>query len=661
MRHFAIAVARVAVTSGRMHDRLKRVLLLVAFTLFWCLVSSVADSTIGHAQLVAITSPKHAFSSGKVEGGDPLDTNVAVSSTHVCITTRAGFKCFTKSGDPVSPGMASCDTNAHPIRPVPFAAAAHLAETFFSQSCQYVPPNSPKDGRIVFGSSYKRFFMVFQSRVGPHTSPNLLIAVSKSEDPRDGWWTYIDPVGGNDNSLDYQFLGVNSAILVVSNKMKLMDADNKWLRQWTDHTIYSAADLASGNASYAKKIWPPYNKDAVCEGCAEDPPFGPYSPSNPPPEKTLDAREFKAAACVHESPTTDFFWIHRDDDSHATIFGRRGNKTTSRVITLGAVWPIVNGQQKDSNPGDGDPAPGILFGRGAGDNYQNCVVRNNKLVAVANVGYKWANNPAGDVASNAIRLVRVDLSNFFGPTTPPVEIDRVFGKSSPNDPIDQIFDYGMPAVATNALGDIVVGTVRTRETIYPEQRASVWLAGDSDIRPSISIRTGLDMSPDGEHHMAGAAADPTTNAVYLAQEYPVSGNRRVQVTKMLGTNLPDVIPISISVPLTMVRGTTYSGSLTIMNQGDGAMPAFESTVRLSADDVINFLDLDLDTSWSRGLAPGETTVVPISIAIPRTSAAGSYYVGAQVGSNGGSVEHSEINNANPFLKSGRGNVAVTVQ
>ena len=640
---------------------MKKVLSLVAFTLFWSLVSSVSDSTIGRAQVLAITSPKHAFSSGKVVGGNPLDTNVAVSSTHVCITTRAGFKCFTKYGDPVSPGMASCDTNANPIRPVPFAADAHLAQTFFSRSCQYVPPSSVKDGRIVFGSSSKRFFMVFQNRVGPHTSPNLLIAVSKSQDPRDGWWTYIDEVGGNDNSLDYQFLGVNSSILVVSNKMKLMDADNAPIQQWTDHTMYSAADLASGNASYVKKIWPPYNRDAVCDGCAEEPPFAPFSPSNPPPEKTDDAPEFKAAACVHESPTTDFFWIHRDDDSHATIFGRRGGRTTSRVITLRAVLPIVNGQQKDSTPGDGNPAPGILFGRGAGDNYQNCVVRNNKLVAVANVGYKWANNPAGDVASNAIRLVRVNLSNFFGPTTPPVEIDRVFGKSSPNDSIDQIFDYGMPAVATNALGDIVVGTVRTRETIYPEQRASVRLAGDSDIRPSVSIRTGLDMSADGQHHMAGASADPTTNAVYLAQEYPVSGSRRVQVTKMLGTNLPDVIPISISVPLTMVRGTTYSGSLTIMNQGDGAMPAFESTVRLSADAVINFLDLELDTSWHRGLAPGETAVVPISIAIPRTSAAGRYYVGAQVDSNGGAVEHSEINNANPFLKSGRGNVAVTVQ
>jgi hypothetical protein len=181
---------------------MKGALLLAAFTLLWCLMSSVADSTIALAQLVPVTAPKWSFSSGAVVGGNPLDTNVAVSNTHVCITTRAGFKCFTKDGTVVSPGMASCDSSGNSIRPVPFAADAHLAQTFFTLSCRYVPPNSVKDGRIVFGSAHKRFFMVFQNRVGPQTIPKLLIAVSKSEDPRDGWWTYIDQVGDSDNSLD---------------------------------------------------------------------------------------------------------------------------------------------------------------------------------------------------------------------------------------------------------------------------------------------------------------------------------------------------------------------------------------------------------------------------------------------------------------------------
>jgi hypothetical protein len=77
---------------------MKGALSLVAFTLLWCLMSSVADSTIALAQLVPLTASKWAFDSGSIVGGNPADTNVAASSTHVCITTRAGFKCFTKSG-----------------------------------------------------------------------------------------------------------------------------------------------------------------------------------------------------------------------------------------------------------------------------------------------------------------------------------------------------------------------------------------------------------------------------------------------------------------------------------------------------------------------------------------------------------------------------------
>ena len=645
---------------------MKRALSLVACTLL-CLVSSVADTPAAFAQLASTPDPKWEFDSGAIEGAKPADTNVAVSSTHVCITTRAGFKCFTKSGAVVSPGTASCDASGNLIRPVPLAAAAHLAREFFSKTCKYVPPDtddgSTKDGRIVFGSSYKRFFMVFQNREDRYLPARLLIAVSRSEDPRDGWWTYIDEVGGNNNSLDYQFLGVNSSVLVVANKMKLMDLGNTMVQQWTDHTIYGVAELAEGRA-YVKKIWPPYNHDNTACGdeCAEQPPFGFYTPSNPPPEKSADAPEFLATACVHESPTDDFFWIQRDSNSRATVFGRRNGRVTKWPVLLQPAFNPVNARQKNTNIDAVNPAPPIRFTNGAGAHYQNCVVRNNKLVAVANIGQKWADNPAGDVVTNAIRLIRLDVSNFFAtPKSVFVEVDRIFGKSAPDDPIDEIFDYGWPAVATNAVGDIVVGSVRTRKTIFPEQRATVRLEGDSDIRPSVSLRTGLDMA-DGHYHMAGAAADPTTNAVYLAQEYPLSGGRRVHITKMLGTNRPDVIPLSVTVASsTLVRGAAYSVWLTIMNQGDAAMPAFKAKLHLSTDDTITVLDLGLDSFWIRGLARGETAVVPVSIAVPMTSVAGRYYIGARVDIENNALEHSEQNNANPFLRAGRGNTAVTVQ
>jgi hypothetical protein len=43
----------------------------------------------------------------------------------------------------------------------------------------------------VFDHYRKRFFMAFQTR---EQHPHLLIAVSKSEDPSNGRWTYSDDV-----------------------------------------------------------------------------------------------------------------------------------------------------------------------------------------------------------------------------------------------------------------------------------------------------------------------------------------------------------------------------------------------------------------------------------------------------------------------------------
>ena len=157
------------------------------------------DALVAQLSISPITQPRWSFDSGSIVGANPADTNVAVSSTHVCITTRAGFKCFTKSGKAVSPGMAKCDTNGNPISPTPFAAGPQRAYKFFSQSCTYVEADtftgSTKDGRIVFGSTYKRFFMVFQNRKAAYNPARLLIAVSRTEDPRDGWWTYVDEDG----------------------------------------------------------------------------------------------------------------------------------------------------------------------------------------------------------------------------------------------------------------------------------------------------------------------------------------------------------------------------------------------------------------------------------------------------------------------------------
>ena len=61
--------------------------------------------------------------------------------------------------------------------------------------------------------------------------------------------------------------------------------------------MYSAADLASGNGVNRGEWW---NTNAQ-----------------------------SAVPCVHDSPCTDAFWVHRDDGTHASVWAvRNGNVST---------------------------------------------------------------------------------------------------------------------------------------------------------------------------------------------------------------------------------------------------------------------------------------------------------------------------------------------
>jgi hypothetical protein len=83
-------------------------------------------------------------------------------------------------------------------------------------------------------------------------------------------------------------------------------------------------------------------------------------------------------------------------------------------------------------------------------------------VFVPNDGHTWSGQ---STPNNAVRLVRLNVSKFYDASPSLiVEIDRIFGCASAGDPPTAIFDYGWPAVAANANGDIVVGSVRSNLT-----------------------------------------------------------------------------------------------------------------------------------------------------------------------------------------------------
>jgi len=440
-------------------------------------------------------------------GGDPADTNVAVSSTHVCVTARAAFAGYTKAGAIVSLGAG--------FQARPYTAVEFFTESFKQSNLNYtIAPTPPtgtptKDGRVVFDQIRKRFFMAFQSE---EEHPHLLIAVSKSEDPSDGWWTYFDDVleAGVATGQDYMSLGISADYFLISNRMALMtgtypnppDPNHPWtgVSPITRHFMYSATELAAGNQSYKRIEW-----------------------SNPA------ARG--AAACVNNdnSNTTDAFWVTRDDATHATVWGVRNGAVpaTSHQVAI---------QTSSGPPGNAPQLGGgtVDYGHIIFWQPQNVEYRDGRIVFVSNDGHTWEGQSTPNCA---IRLVRLNVSKFFDPSpSVTVEIDRILGGASVSDPVGQPFDYGWPAVSTNSYGDIVIGSVRSNATIYPELRASVWFHTESDM--SSSLLVAASSSPLTEYHMAGACADPSSDGVYIAQAYgsgsASSPDWRIRVAKILG-------------------------------------------------------------------------------------------------------------------------------
>ena len=412
-------------------------------------------------------------------GGSPADANVAASSTHVCVTARAAFACYTKQGTPVTLGPG-------------FSARPYTAKEFFEKSGISTitsvsgDTNYTKDARVIFSRFWKRFFLVVQAR---EATARQLIAVSKSENPEDGWWTYADVVGtASEPAFDWQTIGINSSHLLVSSWM--VSAWSGGSGTGTRHLMYTASDLVAGKP-YTRSEWRHVNANS-------------------------------AAPCIHESDTTDAFWVHRDDDTHATVWAVRNGNVTNKQVTIQSSSPAVNGTALGGT---------IVSYTNIGRAPQSAEFRNGKIVFVSNDGHTWEGQSK---PNNAVRLVRLDVSKYFASSPSiTVEIDRIYGRASSGDPAGAIFDYGWPAVATNSNGDIVVGSIRSNPTIYPELRASVWFVGQPDISSSVLLASSS--SPLSQFHMAGAGSDRSSGGVYLAQQYgATTPSWRIHIAQMLG-------------------------------------------------------------------------------------------------------------------------------
>jgi hypothetical protein len=101
-----------------------------------------------------------------------------------------------------------------------------------------------------------------------------------------------------------------------------------------------------------------------------------------------------------------------------------------------------------------------------------------------------------------------------------------------------VIDYSWPSVGLNATGDLVVGYLRSSNTLPVEIRYSVKFAHDPDFRPSTRLRGGENfLKTSGGLDTVGAAMDPIDGGFWIANLYADDtgpGNQRIWVGKVLG-------------------------------------------------------------------------------------------------------------------------------
>jgi hypothetical protein len=429
----------------------------------------------------------------------PADSQIAVSRTHVLVTTNDTLAVYDKAGqlqqilDP---------------------------QQFFLNPALGLPVgiDTTSDVRAIFDSYRSRFWtgvLVFNS-AHPHDQSRLTkfaAAVSRTENPLDGWYLYWwdavahdgvpnDPVFQPGDSGDFPSLGIDRTAIYQTNAVNNEVSQQR--RYW--HVIFFPADsLANGQPAGGWQFWDLSDPNGLATGEVIQP-------------------------VVHHGPSPHAF------------FASRYYAGGDEILVWALTDPLQPTQQIDRVEVSLQPfgAPGTAPQAGSsqrikmdnlGSDVSKAVYRNGRLHLTANDARDWFND--GQIL-NSIRLVRLDVSGYPNiPTTAPSGfIDRVFGSNNSisDQPTDHMY-YGWPAVEVNQYGDMVVVYARTGATIFPEVRLSAFLNSEADLRPSRLLKAGEDQYaldyPDltscnvlrwGD--TAGASVDPADDtAIWVTQTY----------------------------------------------------------------------------------------------------------------------------------------------
>ena len=471
--------------------------------------------------LPATPAPKKSWQATlQGKGGFPADAQIAVSTTHVIVTNRQRLRYYDKNGNPLGSDIGS---------------TAFFTTGLSLKDAAGNPIDRFNDLRVIFDSYRKRFWVTAYAGFGGAASVPaakrrtfIPMAVSKTQNPLDGWhfyyWDGAAQEGQAGSSIwqpgdapDYPIIGIDKLAVTITHSV-----NNGSFRYWRV-TLTPADPLANGTAQGGWQFWDLKNPDGSTPWVIT------------PAVQHGTAKGGRA------------YWLGRQGSDSVVVWAITHPFDSARKLQSVAVklaTPFgnpVNGQQKGSSK--------VIKFTNLGNAVTKASFRNETLHCVANDAHDWGG--IGKVRTS-IHYVRLSVGGWPKVPSPPGGggADRLFGGGNVNEAVGGLKHYGWAAVEANKDGNAIIGYVRTGEQIFPEVRASAFMAAESDIRPSVQVKAG-DKSADNPSvsganailpwgDTAGASVDPSDDtAIWIAQEYASStannnGNYDIWVARFFG-------------------------------------------------------------------------------------------------------------------------------
>jgi hypothetical protein len=509
------------------------------------------------------------------------------------------------------------------------------------------------DSRTIYDSYRKRFWIIALARNDKalgQTDPflqgarrgKIAVAVSLTEDPRDGWNTYWweseydDALCNNpipcigEHGSDYPSIGISKLYVTTEN-----GGGNKTIGHFYPYvTVFPADQLANGcaqNCVNGVAFWDFVNED------------GSPNPSN------------LIQPAVHHGnayPLMAFFATNFQGDGKAWLSAWmyfNGKMFLSSVPISAYSGPVDAPQQ--ATAAFVNPYP--LRIANVGNNVLKASFRGTKLYATFSDCKLWPGQP---LCMTAIRLVRADVGNMVAP-----EIDRTFGERNVNDPPSvTAVSYGTPALEVNKNGDIVVVYIRAGTTLFGEARYSVFRHNAPDISPSAVLQVGQGViggdctaSPCkgiGNLDVGGISVDGGDDtAIWIAHGYSNNVNSwNIAIGKVLGRPQTDLNSVSLTYSIGRGRITplpTVLAMVNVSNTGDSSVASAQVGLYLFASfDAPAPLYTLKEFTMGPLAAAGGTASKNVGALLTPNIKPGTYVIGMIVDPHNHLTEYSKINN-----------------